>query len=136
MLSVPLLLEKIYKKVENQIKKQLPKYANNKNFIASLPFPILQIVKYKVNKTLGGRVRDFIVGAAPLNPDLATYRQMEIHHNAFFGQFLTHSMHSIHSVPFFLFLELSVTSTPIGHTLLHFPHETQKPVNVGNSLSS
>ena len=49
---------------------------------------------------------------------------MEIHHNAFFGQLLTHSMHSIHSVPFFLFLELSVTSTPIGHTLLHFPHET------------
>lgn len=72
VLSVPLLLEKIYKKVENQIKKQLPKYANNKNFIASLPFPILQIVKYKVNKTLGGRIRDFIVGAAPLNPDLVT----------------------------------------------------------------
>ena len=39
------------------------------------------------------------------------------------GQFLTHSIQRIHSVPFFLFLELSVTSTFIGHTLLHLPQE-------------
>ena len=40
-----------------------------------------------------------------------------------FGQFLAHSIHKIHSVPFSLFLELSVTSTFIGHTFLHFPQE-------------
>lgn len=72
VLSVPLLLEKIYKKIENQLKKSLPKYSHNKNFIANLPFPILQIVRHKINKSLGGKIRNFIVGAAPLNPDLVT----------------------------------------------------------------
>lgn len=72
VLSVPLLLEKIYKKVENEVKTSLPKYAKDKNIISKLPFPILQIVKHKVNKTLGGKIRAFIVGAAPLNPDLVT----------------------------------------------------------------
>ena len=43
--------------------------------------------------------------------------------SAFFGQFFTHSMHRIHSVPFLRFLELSVTSTFIGHTRLHFPQD-------------
>lgn len=43
--------------------------------------------------------------------------------SAFLGQALTHSMHKIHSVPFFRFLELSVISTFIGQTFLHFPHE-------------
>ena len=44
-------------------------------------------------------------------------------HKAAFGQFLTHSMHKIHSVPFSRFLELSVTSTFIAQTRLHFPQE-------------
>ena len=44
-------------------------------------------------------------------------------HKAPLGQFFTHSMHKIHSVPFSRFLELSVTSTFIGHTRLHLPHE-------------
>ncbi len=44
-------------------------------------------------------------------------------HRAPLGQFFTHSMQRMHSVPFFRFLELSVTSTFIGHTRLHFPHE-------------
>ena len=70
LLSVPLLLEKIYNKAENQVKKSLPKYANSENLIASLPFPILQIVKHKIKKSLGGKLRYFIVGAAPLNPEL------------------------------------------------------------------
>lgn len=43
--------------------------------------------------------------------------------SAFLGQVLTHSIHKIHSVPFFRFLELSVISTFIGQTFLHFPHE-------------
>lgn len=33
-------------------------------------------------------------------------------------------MHRMHSVPFFRFLELSVTSTSIGQTRLHLPQET------------
>ena len=37
--------------------------------------------------------------------------------SAFLGQVLTHSMHKIHSVPFFRFLELSVISTFIGPLL-------------------
>ena len=44
-------------------------------------------------------------------------------YNASFGQFLAHSKQRIHSVPFFRFLELSVTSTSIGHTFLHFPQD-------------
>lgn len=45
------------------------------------------------------------------------------YYNAFVGQLSTHSKQRMHSVPFFLFLELSVTSTSIGHTRLHFPQE-------------
>ena len=41
--------------------------------------------------------------------------------SAFLGQVLTHSIHKMHSVPFFRFLELSVISTFIGQTFLHFP---------------
>lgn len=44
-------------------------------------------------------------------------------YSASLGQFFTHSIQRIHSVPLALFLELSVTSTFIGHTLLHFPQE-------------
>ena len=44
-------------------------------------------------------------------------------YNASFGQLFTHSKQKIHSVPFLRFLELSVISTSIGHTLLHFPHD-------------
>lgn len=40
------------------------------------------------------------------------------------GQLSTHSMHRMHSVPFFRLRLLSVTSTFIGQTLLHFPQET------------
>ena len=43
---------------------------------------------------------------------------------ALLGQCLTHSMQRIHSVPFILFLELSVTSTSMGHTRLHLPQDT------------
>ena len=46
-----------------------------------------------------------------------------LYQSAFLGQVFTHSMHKTHSVPFILFLELSVTSTFIGHTRLHLPQE-------------
>ena len=51
-------------------------------------------------------------------------KAFSITYSASFGQFLTHSIHRIHSVPFRRFLLLSVTSTFIGHTFLHFPQET------------
>ncbi len=44
-------------------------------------------------------------------------------YNASFGHTFTHSKHKIHSVPFLRFLEVSVTSTSIGHAFLHFPQE-------------
>ena len=50
-------------------------------------------------------------------------RQIGSCHNASLGQFFTHSMHRMHSVPILRFLELSVTSTFIGQTRLHFPQE-------------
>lgn len=49
---------------------------------------------------------------------------LHYYESAFFGQFLTHSIQRMHSVAFFRFRELSVTSTSIGHILLHFSHET------------
>ena len=72
-LCVPLLLEKMYKKIEATVSKSLPKYVKEgTDIISNLPYPILQIVKRKVRNTLGGRIRAFIVGAAPLNPNLVT----------------------------------------------------------------
>ena len=47
-------------------------------------------------------------------------------YSAFFGQFFTHSIHKIHSVPFFRLRELSVTSTSIGQTRLHLPQSTHR----------
>lgn len=46
-----------------------------------------------------------------------------IPYNAFLGQAFTHSKHKMQSVPFCRFLELSVTSTSMGQTLLHLPQE-------------
>ena len=63
-------------------------------------------------------------GTGPIgSPFSGSSRQTGFRHSASFGQFLTHSMHRMHSVPFSRFLELSVTSTFIGHTRLHFPQE-------------
>ena len=72
ILCVPLLLEKMYKKIESTVRKSLPeKYANIEgDVIAQLPFIIKKIVISKVKNSLGGRLRAFIVGAAPLSPDV------------------------------------------------------------------
>ena len=48
-------------------------------------------------------------------------------YSAFFGQFLTHSMHRMHSVPFSRLRESSSMSTSIGHTRRHLPHSTHLP---------
>ena len=80
-LGVPLLLEKMYKKIEATVRKSLPeKYANMEgDVIANLPLIIKKIVKTKVKNSLGGRLRAFIVGAAPLSPDVITsYKNLDI----------------------------------------------------------
>ncbi len=73
VLCVPLLLESIYKKIIKNLNKSLPeKYTKNEsNMIEKLPFFLKAIVKNKVKNTLGGRIRVFIVGAAPVNPEIA-----------------------------------------------------------------
>ncbi len=39
--------------------------------IEKLPFFVKALVKNKVKNSLGGRLRVFIVGAAPVNPEIA-----------------------------------------------------------------
>lgn len=79
-LCVPLLLEKMYKKIETTVAKSLPKYSKEgTNIIDNIPFPLSVIVKRKVKNSLGGRLRAFIVGAAPLNPSLVnSYKKLGI----------------------------------------------------------
>lgn len=76
ILCVPLLLEKMYQKIMKNMKKSLPERYTNKlkdeeNLIDKIPFFIKKIVKTKVQNTLGGRLRVFIVGAAAVNPEIA-----------------------------------------------------------------
>ena len=72
VLSVPLLLENVYNKIIKSLKKSLPeKYVkDDSNMIDNLPWYIKKIVKAKVNNSLGGRLRLFIVGAAAMNPEI------------------------------------------------------------------
>lgn len=72
ILCVPLLLENIHTKIMKTMKKSLPEkyFTNNKHVIDNLPFVIRPIVKHKIKKSLGGRMKTFIVGAAPLNPNI------------------------------------------------------------------
>lgn len=73
-LCVPLLLEKMLKKIEISVAKALPKYQKEgTSIIDNIPAPLFQIVKRKVKNSLGGRLRAFIVGAAPLNPDIVIH---------------------------------------------------------------
>ena len=72
VICVPLLLENMYKKIVNTLKKKLPeKYFNNdKHFIDNMPAPLRFIVKRKIKKSLGGNMKTFIVGAAAINPNI------------------------------------------------------------------
>lgn len=81
ILCVPLLLEKMYKKIENTVRKSLPKkYANIEgDIISNLPFVLKNVVKTKVKNSLGGRLRAFIVGAAPLGPEIInSFKNLDI----------------------------------------------------------
>lgn len=72
LLCVPLLLEKMHKTIVKNMNQSLPnKYKKeSENPFNYLPFFLKTIVKNKVKKTLGGRLRVFIVGAAAANPDI------------------------------------------------------------------
>lgn len=72
ILCVPLLLENVYKKVQKTLKASLPeKYTKDENkMIDNLPFFLKGIVKRKVKKSLGGKIKTFIVGAAAIKPDI------------------------------------------------------------------
>ena len=50
-----------------------------------------------------------------------------VFYRAFLGQCFTHSMHRIHSVPFFRWREGSSISTSMGQTCLHRPQEMHLP---------
>ena len=55
---------------------------------------------------------------------LFSYALENVIYNAFLEQAVMHSVHSRHSVPFFLLPELPVTSTSIWQTSLHLPQNT------------
>lgn len=72
ILCVPLLLENVHTKIMKTMKKSLPEkyFSNDKHVLDNLPIFIRPIVKHKIRKSLGGRMKTFIVGAASLNPSI------------------------------------------------------------------
>ncbi len=72
ILCVPLLLENVYKKIIKTLKTSLPKkYTQDENtIIQNIPFYIKPIVKRKIKKSLGGKIKTFIVGAAAIKPEI------------------------------------------------------------------
>lgn len=72
ILSVPLLLEKLHKKIIKALKDSLPeKYFNrNKHIMDSVPFFFKPIIKRKIQKSLGGNLKKIIVGASAIDPKL------------------------------------------------------------------
>lgn len=75
LIVVPLLLEFILKRVEANMRKSLPakllppEGASVAEMLNALPAPLRFIVKRKIKKTLGGKLRLLIVGAAPVKSE-------------------------------------------------------------------
>ena len=72
ILCVPLLLENVHKKIIKSLKQSLSKKYTEKegSLIDNIPFFLRPIVKNKIKKSLGGKIKTFIVGAAKVNPDI------------------------------------------------------------------
>lgn len=76
LIVVPLLLEFILNRIEASMRKSLPakmlspEGASVAEMLKGLPALFRFIVKRKVKKTLGGRLRLLIVGAAPIKPEV------------------------------------------------------------------
>ena len=72
ILCVPLLLENVYKKIIKTLKTSLPKkYTQDENnIIQNIPFYLKPIIKRKIKKSLGGKIKTFIVGAAAIKPEI------------------------------------------------------------------
>lgn len=89
ILCVPLLLEKIHKKILKKMETSLPrKYTENENIFDNLPLLLKTIVRKKVKKSLGGRLRVFIIGAAPVDPEIGNLFD-KLHINSLQGYGLT-----------------------------------------------
>ncbi len=75
LIVVPLLLDFILRRIDSQLRDTLPKMfipseeATLLEILKKLPAPLRFIVKKKVRKSLGGKLRLLIVGAAPLKPE-------------------------------------------------------------------
>lgn len=75
LIAVPLLLEHVLKTIDKTVRKSLPaKYTKDPeisftDLLKSLPFFLRLIVKKKVRKSLGGKLRLMIVGAAAIKPE-------------------------------------------------------------------
>ena len=72
ILCVPLLLENVHKKITKTIEKLLTKLKRPTDdcSLRSLSPIVRWVVKAGIKKSLGGKMRTFIVGAAAMNPDL------------------------------------------------------------------
>jgi len=72
ILCVPLLLENVYKKIIKTLKTSLPKkyIQDEDNIIQNIPFYLKPIVKRKIKRSLGGKIKTFIVGAAAIKPEI------------------------------------------------------------------
>lgn len=72
ILSVPLLLEKLHKKIYKALQSSLPEkyFKTGKHIMDSVPFFMKPIIKKKIVKSLGGRLKKVIVGASAIDPKL------------------------------------------------------------------
>lgn len=72
ILSVPLLLEKLHKKIMSSLKSSLPAkyFTEDKHVMDNVPFFYKPIIKSKIAKSLGGNLKKIIVGASAIDPQL------------------------------------------------------------------